>query len=503
MHLSVILQASLIYLPSLAQAIPNALGTSTHDSPFLKVRKELYLPSPPRSPPQFSTSAPPRVGRSSPLTPQHWQRILAQLRDRTGGPLIDGTGREGRPRPRVTSASTGNLYIGLTRVLRVRPQPHSPQSRSPSRPHLKPRAPKNEDPLPPTTPPSRNSSRINSADPPAHAPYVLRPPFPSHTPLPGRITLQPTTSVDQEFWRYPGPFQQNALAPRIDVPQVPSFLRDQNPPPAAGRDHAPLTPSRAHQGARGSQNPNPNPSAVPAFNPIDHAAAEFPLLHSRSAKPWTSMANIPELAPAEHVPLPRIDAPIAPDTLRQRYSCPTPPAAGQHHAPSPPTRTHHPANRLLNPTGLPAFNPIDAPAAEYPLLHARAPKEFVLTSPRTPSTAIIQEQAPVPGPPLAPQSPRESPSQHSHSRSRSSRSSSSHSSSNSSILSDSESGASSSDGSISTDSTQMFNVITCLPHPRQGVRCEQHCECDRHLTVNCSRYMRRCPRLCHCTYSEE
>lgn len=488
MQFSALLLASLICLLSLAQAVPSALDIPNHESPVLQVRKERDLQSPPHSPPR--TSPPPRAGRSSPLPPEFWQRILARLHDRTGGLLIDGTVRGGQPLPGFTSASRGNPYTGLTRILRVRPQPHSPQSHSPPRPHLKPRAPKNADLLPPATSPSRNPPRITPTDGPAAAHYILRPASPSHTPLPGRIALQPTTSGDEEFWRFPGPYQQNAPAPRSGVAQVPSSLRQQ--------DLSPTLP-RAHQGAGRSQ--NSNPGGVPGFNPIDHAAAEFPLLHSRSAKPWTSMANIPAPPPAEHAPA-RIDDPLGADTLRQRYHPPTPPAAAHE----PILRGPHAAGRLSlpNPNGNPAFNPIDAPAAEYPLLHARSPKQFVLDSPRAPSTAVAQGQAPVSGPPLAPQLPyippqnlRQSPPQHSNSRSRFTGSSTPSASSSSG----SESGESAL--SINTDSTQVFNVITCRPHPRQGVRCEQYCECNRLLTVNCSRYMRRCPTLCHCSYSQE
>lgn len=397
MQFSALLLASLICLLSLAQAVPSALDVPIHESPVLQVRKERDLQSPPHSPPRLCTSPPPRAGRSSPLPPEFWQRILARLRDRTGGLLIDGTVRGGQPLPGFTSASRGNPYTGLTRILRVRAQPHSRQSHSPPRPHLKPHAPKNADLLPPATSPSRNPPRINPTHGPAAAHYNLRSASPSHTPLPGRIALQPTTSVDEEFWRFPGPYHQNAPASRIGVAQVPNSLRQQD---------LPSTPPRAHQGAGRSQNPNPG--------------------------------------------------------------------------------------------GVPGFNPIDAPAAEYPLLHARSPKQFVLDPPRAASTAIAQGQAPVSAPPPAPQLPyippqslRQSPPQHSNSRSRSSASSSSGSESGESAL------------SINTDSTQVFNVITCLPHPRQGVRCEQYCECDRHLTVNCSRYMTRCPTLCRCSYSQE
>lgn len=280
--------------------------------------------------------------------------------------------------------------------------------------------------------------------------------------------------------------------PAPQNPPVPGSLRQQFASPSGVSGHIanappPLPLPHIYQAAARL----PNPTGFPGLNPIDPAAAEYPIPHSRNALNF------------ENVPRPASALEPQPSSVRQHFDAPA--VAGQN-ANAPLPRIYQAATHLPNPNGFPGFNPIDPAAADYPLLHSRSAKNFDNTPHPavTPIRANALDPAPKPAPPRVPAPapamfgvrlypPSSSTSSHSSSHSQSSRSSSENSGG---------SQGADSQASVSTDSTQVFNVITCLPHPRERVACEKHCECDRHMSVHCSRYMRRCPRLCHCVHRE-
>jgi len=271
MQLSTNLLLSFIYLAPLAQAVPNH---PHHDAPVLKIRQSTDPPSAP----------PPRAGRSSSLSPEYWQRVMTRIRNHGNGPPIADMLREGRPR--FQSVSTGNEYRGVGGVLQLQVPGHlahpnglpASPSLSNGRPHINRRTPKNDEShRPPNLPPNA----LNTPNTPREyhdlspSPYSLRLPSQPQERFLGLVTVRPTTSIDDEIYHPPSPLQALDPLPRVDIAPTPGML-----PPALGRNPTALL--RISQAATAARLPNPNGS--PGFNPIDPAAAEYPILQSRDAK---------------------------------------------------------------------------------------------------------------------------------------------------------------------------------------------------------------------------